>query len=97
MASRAPPSASSAVWPNMTSLGSSAIVSTTPDGSIGSTLIRYLFVMVRLPPFVDWALKIDEPPEITRDQATTMPAPAAADIGDLCQGRAPERKGCTLT
>jgi hypothetical protein len=61
----------------MTSPGSSAIVSTTPDGSIGSTLIRYLFVMVRLPPFVDWALKIDEPPEITRDQPTI----------DACAGR----------
>src|SRR2546421_9759291 len=50
MASRAQPSASSAVWPNMTSLGSSANISMTPDGSIGSTLMRYLFVMV-LPSF----------------------------------------------
>ena len=26
-----------------------------------------------------------------------MPAPAVVDICDLCQGRAPERKGCTLS
>ena len=52
MASRAHPSASSAVSPKMTSLGSSAIVSTTPDDPIGSMLITYLFAMVRLPPFV---------------------------------------------
>ena len=71
MASRAHPSASSAVWPKMMSLGSSAIVSTTPDGSIGSTLMMYLFVMVRLPPFViDWALKLNGRPESTRDQPT---------------------------
>src|SRR6266849_8841025 len=97
MASRAQPSASSAVWPKMTSLGSSAIVSTTPDGSIGSTLIRYLFVMVRLPPFVDQALKINRPPESTRDQPTRDPSAGSPDICDLCEGRPPERKGCTLS
>src|SRR5712691_5356782 len=97
MASRAQPSASSAVWPNITSLGSSAIVSTTPDGSIGSTLIRYLFVMVRLPPFVDWALKLDEPPEITRDQPTMDPSAGSPDICDLFEGRSLERKGCSLS
>src|SRR6266550_2010687 len=76
MASRAQPSASSAVWPNMTSLGSSAIVSTTPDGSVGSTLIRYLVVMGRLPPFVVRALKIDEPLRAAERGAPTVAYPA---------------------
>jgi hypothetical protein len=52
----------------MTILGSSAIVSTTPDDPIGSMLITYLFAMVRLPPFVvDSALKLSKRPESTRD------------------------------
>ncbi len=69
MASRAHPSASSAVSPKMTSLGSSAIVSTTPDDPIGSMLITYLFAMVRLPPFVvDSALKLNKRPESTRHE-----------------------------
>ena len=43
----------------MTSLGNSAIVSATPDGSIGWTRIVYLFAMVRVPPFVfDSVLKL---------------------------------------
>jgi hypothetical protein len=66
----------------MTSLGSSAIVSATPDGSIGSTLIMYLLAMVGLPPFVvDSALKTPERPESTRDQL--MMAVSAGYCGHL--------------
>src|SRR3984893_12719709 len=62
------PSASSAVSP---SLGSSAIVSTTPDDPIGSMLITYLFAMGRLPPFVvDSARNLNKRPGSTRDEPT---------------------------